>query len=402
MPVKELSKNVVDALKAPGSGNVVYWDSVVTGLGARITASGHVSFVYRYVISGRERRFTIGDYGQAPGLSVSAAREIVRKRRFTKDGRRLNPDDPLGTVEHDRAAKTVNELCDRFLDEHASRKRTFKAQKAVINRNIRPKLGKLKVAEVTYSHVDDLHRSLKARPYQANRVVGLLSKMMTLASTKWHYRTDNPCKGVERYHEDKRERYLSPDELQRLVAALAKHPNQQSANVARFLLLTGARRGEVLSATWDQFDPGQGIWTKPSAHTKQKKTHVVPLSAPAMVLLDSLGRGKPGEHLFPSRAGGNTPQTDLKRFWRTVCKSADIKSLRLHDLRHSFASILASSGASLPLIGSLLGHTQPGTTARYAHLMDDARRKAANTVGAIISAAETGREGADVVKLRKA
>jgi Arm DNA-binding domain len=119
MPVKRISKNLIDALRPPATGNAMVWDNKDTGFGVRITAAGHISFVYRYVVSGRERRFTLGEYGEA--LSVSAARDMVRTRRFVKDGKRLSPIDPLGDVEADRAAKTVNELCDRFLEEHASR-----------------------------------------------------------------------------------------------------------------------------------------------------------------------------------------------------------------------------------------------------------------------------------------
>jgi integrase len=231
-----------------------------------------------------------------------------------------------------------------------------------------------------------------------------LSKIFSLALTRWHYRTDgsNPCKGIERYQEERRERYLTPDELQRLLRALTEHTNKQSANIVRLLLMTGARRGEVLSATWGQVDLDRGIWTKPSAHTKQKRRHVVPLSAPAKALLESMKPGAPSEPLFPSPRDVESSQGDLKRFWHTVCKTAGIQAVRVHDLRHSFASYLASAGASLPLIGDLLGHTQPGTTARYAHLLDDPKRKAADTVGAIISAAETGEQGAEIVPLKRA
>src|SRR4051812_2437854 len=183
MPVTTLSKSVIDALTPPASGNVVYWDRDVTGLGARITSAGHVSFVYRYVVNGRERRYTIEDYGPAPGLSVSAAREIVRKRRFTKDGKPLNPDDPLSTIETGREARTVAELCSRYMEEHAQAKKrpaSVENDKANVARYVLPALGKLKVAEVTFTDIDKLHQSMKAHPYQANRVLSLLSKMFML------------------------------------------------------------------------------------------------------------------------------------------------------------------------------------------------------------------------------
>jgi integrase len=122
-------------------------------------------------------------------------------------------------------------------------------------------------------------------PIRANRAAALLSKMFSLAATRWEMRSDNPCRGLERNTEEKRNRYLAGDELRRLTEALAVHPNQAAANAIRLLLLTGARRGEVLGATWDQFDLEEGVWTKAASFTKQKKLHRVPLSAPARQLL---------------------------------------------------------------------------------------------------------------------
>jgi integrase len=154
----------------------------------------------------------------------------------------------------------------------------------------------------------------------------------------------------------------------------------------RLLLLTGARRGEVLSATWDQFDLTAGIWTKPSSHTKQKKEHRVPLSAPARQLLAEIKakNWKPSPYVFPGRAGDG-PMNEIKKSWAALCKATDLRGVRLHDLRHTYASVLASAGLSLPVIGALLGHTQPGTTARYAHLFDDPLRAATERAAAIVT-----------------
>jgi integrase len=212
--------------------------------------------------------------------------------------------------------------------------------------------------------------------------------MFSLA-IKWEMRPDNPAKGIERNPEQRRDRFLSGDELARLTEALADHSEQQSANAVRLLLLTGARRGEVLSATWDQFDLENGVWTKPSAHTKQKKDHRVPLSAPALQLLSDMNAASTSDHLFPGKSP-DVPMTEIKHFWAAVCRKAKIRDCRLHDLRHTYASILASSGLSLPIVGALLGHTQPGTTARYAHLYDDPLREATERVGAVVSAAGKG------------
>jgi integrase len=185
---------------------------------------------------------------------------------------------------------------------------------------------------------------------------------------------------LHRNPEPKRTRYLSGEELQRLTAVLADHPNRQSANVIRLLLLTGARRGELLNATWDQFDLEGGIWIKPSAHTKQKKEHRVPLSAAAKQLLcDMKAETSESSYVFPGRVPGE-PLREIKSFWAGVCRRAGLEDFRIHDLRHTYASILASAGLSLPVIGALLGHTQPNTTARYSHLFDDPLRDATEKV----------------------
>ena len=165
---------------------------------------------------------------------------------------------------------------------------------------------------------------------------------------------------------------------------LAEWPDQEVANIIRLLLLTGARSGEVLGARWDQFDLEAGTWTKPGATTKQKTEHRIQLSAPAMKLL-SMIRETPIRSFY-SLAAAQDHRVDLKKPWPHICKAAKISGVRVHDLRHSYASLLASSGFSLPMIGALLGHTQAQTTARYAHLFDDPLRKATNRVGAIVMA----------------
>ena len=193
------------------------------------------------------------------------------------------------------------------------------------------------------------------------------------------------AKGVHRNPEQKRTRYLSGAELSRLYGALAEHPEKTSANAIRLLALTGARRGEVLAARWDEFDLEAGIWSKPASHTKQRREHRVPLSAPALRLLRELRQSSSEEYVFAGL--DSRPLTDVKRTWRTVTREAGLSDVRLHDLRHSYASILVSSGASLPVVGALLGHSQPATTARYAHLYDDPLRAATERVADIVTAA---------------
>jgi integrase len=213
---------------------------------------------------------------------------------------------------------------------------------------------------------------------------------------RWKWRTDNPCRGIERNQEQKRKRYLSPIELAQLTKALDEHPNQRAADVFRFLLLTGARSGETLAATWDQFDLAAGIWTKPGATTKQKTDHVVPLSPQARRLLERIRReqDEAEKFVFPG-SGESGHRIILKKDWAQITRAAGITGLRIHDLRHSYASTLASAGWGLPVIGALLGHTQPGTTQRYAHLVGDVLARATNQASAILS----GQKPARVVPL---
>jgi integrase len=217
--------------------------------------------------------------------------------------------------------------------------------------------------------------------------VALCSKMFSLA-IRWGWRADNPANGIERNPDNKREHFLAGDEVARLTAALAEHRDPQAANIIRMLLLTGARRGEVLAMRWADLDLEAGVWVKPSAHTKQKKAHRVPLSAPALQLLAGIPQA--GEYVFPGRSGGH--RVEIKGNWQAIRKAARLEGVRVHDLRHSYASILASAGLSLPVIGALLGHTQAQTTARYAHLFDDPVRAATERVGAIVSPTAGGGE----------
>jgi integrase len=165
-------------------------------------------------------------------------------------------------------------------------------------------------------------------------------------------------------------------------------------------MLTGARRGEALTARWRDFDPAAGVWTKPSGHTKQKRSHRIPLSAAAQAVLVQLAaQYAPAEPPPDAFVFGPEMIYRLRATWEGVREDAGLSGLRLHDLRHGYASLLASGGLSLPIIGALLGHTSPATTARYAHLMDDPLRQATERVGGLWQALSEGAKGA-VVQLR--
>jgi integrase len=389
---RRITAQVVTALKPPRTGNLVIWDSDLTGFGLRITAAGAVSFVLRYVLDGRERRYTLGKH---PDLSPSAARERATVLR----GKIAGGEDPMEARRDARNAPTVDELCEDYLERHARPKKrasSVKGDERLIRRYVKPKLGARKVAAVTRRDGDELHQALQDRPYQANRLAALMSKMFSLAVT-WGWRRDNPFKGIERFGEQRRERWLQADELGALSKALKTFPDRRAADALRLLILTGSRRGEVLNATWDQFDLARGVWIKPSHHTKQKKTEHVPLSGAVRLLISEMRQraikalGSEAKladfpFLFPGDADGK-PLQELKKPWKAICDLAGLKGVRVHDLRHTYASHLVSGGHSLPLVGRLLGHTQASTTQRYAHLADDPLRKATEQFGTIFKKA---------------
>ena len=240
------------------------------------------------------------------------------------------------------------------------------------------------MAAISYTDVDALHRKVtKDRgPFRANRVLALLSKMCALA-IKWKYRPDNPCIGIERNYEPKRNRYLTDDELPRLIAALEADHDKQGVDIIRLLLLTGARSAEVLNATWDQFDLGKGVWTKPHTATKQEEEHRLPLNDEAVELLTRLRAAASPKalYVFPSAKSPFKPRSAVRHTWDRIRKVTGLADVRPHDLRHSHASFLVNAGYSLPVIGAVLGHKTPSTTARYAHLADETLRDAVKSVG---------------------
>src|SRR6516164_9869142 len=391
---QRLTDRAVKSVPAPDTGNKVHYDDLVRGFGIRVTTAGARSFVldYRRRSDALQRRVTIGQF---PDWSTAAAREEAKRLKREVDGGA----DPVGEYREARAAATVADLCDRFERDYIPRKRssTQQSYRQQIAADIRPAFGRMKVAAVSVADVDAWHRKMSTRaPIHANRALAALSRMFSLA-IRWGLRSDNPCKGIERNQEHKRRRYLSANELTRLIKALDAYSDQQSAEIIRLLLLTGARRGEALQARWHDINLETGVWSKPGATTKQRTEHRVPLNDAAQRLLLDLRERTPvkSEWVFPTANGGHS--LDVKEAWATLCRRAKISGARVHDLRHTYASVLASAGLSLLIIGQLLGHTNPVTTARYSHLLDDPLRAATQRAGAII----TGKPAAEPTPLKR-
>jgi len=390
----KLTDNLIRNLPTPERGSKLYWDDAVKRFAIKVTAGGARSFVlaYRRKSDGRQREYTIGSF---PDWSTTAAREEAKRLKRAIDGGA----DPVGEQEENRAAPTMADLCTRFERDYLPRKRpsTQRVYRQQIRTDILPAFGKMKVAAVTHADADGLHHRLSARaPTDANRTIAVLSRMFSLA-IRWGWRAGNPCKGVERNQENKRHRYLTHTEIARLSEALAGLRDQSAANAVRLLLLTGARQGELLAARWADIDLEAKIWAKPASTTKQATLHRVPLSEAACRVLAQMRKqaDDDADWIFPARGGGHRPH--VNEAWIKARKAAKLDGLHLHDLRHTFASTLASAGLSLPVIGALLGHSTPVTTHRYAHLFDDPLRAATERASAIL----TGTKPAEIVPLNK-
>ncbi|MBF0327299.1 MAG: tyrosine-type recombinase/integrase [Alphaproteobacteria bacterium] len=385
----KLTDRTIRAMPLPDSGNRIHYDDDVGGFGLRITAGGARAFVLSYRVLGRQRRLTLGGW---PELTATAAREMAlqAKAAIARGG------DPLQERQESRRADTMADLFKTYLAEHAAnhnRPSTIREYARLIEKALVPRLGHLKVAAVTARDVHDLHRAMRKTPTSANRAIALLRKVLNLA-VKWGHRQDNPAVGFERYHEEARTVTLTEGESQSLLAALnewrEQHTDTRSVDAIEILMQTGARRGEVLSMRWDQIDWENGVWIKPSAHTKQKKEHRVPLIEPTLAILRRIyeNGGALSEWVFPGDVDGQHIK-EIKRVWAAVLKRAGLPGVHLHDLRHSYATALVESGVSLELVGRLLGHTQVATTRRYAHPGDAILREVAGRIGQRFKPQET-------------
>lgn len=410
------------AIKALKPGQQI-WDAAVPGFGCR-RRQGAASYFLKFRFGGRQEWFTIGKHGS--GWNIAKARKEARRLL----GQVADGVNPATERRKQLADPTVKELGALFLEQHVTAKRKTATQAMytdLLQRVVYPKLGTLKVATVTRADVSKMHLSARATPYQANRAVAVVSALFTWAE-RHGYRADgsNPARHVERFKEQARERFLNGDELARLGEALAaaargepmrrperkrrkpvnpdkiKHrpkkievaaENRYAIAALRLLIFTGARMNEILTLQWAHVDFERQCLRLPDSKTGAKVIH---LSAPALAVLQGLPREDKNPHVI---VGERTGQhfVGLKRVWQRVRHHAELAGVRLHDLRHSFASVAASGGLSLPMIGKLLGHTQAATTQRYAHLAVDPVKQAGERVAQQIAAAMEGKPKANVV-----
>ena len=372
----KLTKRVVESAIPDSSKRIVLWDTEITGLCVRIYPSGKKTYFLQYRNKDREtHKVKIGVHGT---ITTELAREQAVKLSLNIS----IGEDPSVKIVSENKGQSMQDLADQYLSLHAKLKKApkgYKEDSAILKDIILKKYARLKVDSISTFDLQKLHSELQETPYRANRVRALLSKMFNLA-IQWGWRPDNPVIGVEKYQEYKRHRWLDEEEAQRLFSALGTYYNQSVANAIRLLLLTGSRRNEVLHARWEQFDLEKGIWTKPAHTTKQRRMEHLPLSSQVLEMLKSMKAEADSPFLFPGKVPGK-PLQEIKKAWDTIRKKAGLPDVRLHDLRHTYASHLVSSGLSLSIVGKLLGHTQASTTQRYAHLADEPLREATELFG---------------------
>ncbi len=377
----KLTKRIVESTTPDASKRIFLWDTEITGFCLRVYPTGQRSYYLQYRNQHNvTRKIKIGSHGN---MTTEQARDIARQLSLEIGAGR----DPAAGIQENRTKPTLAELANEYLSVHAratKREKSIHEDERLLATIILPKLGSKKVEAITANELQNIHKDLMGTPYTANRVRSLLSKMLNLA-IQWGWISSNPTTAVSKYQEQKRERWLNKEEMARLWEVLDKYSHHATSFVFKMLLLTGSRKGEVLNATWGQFDLVKGVWTKPAHLTKQKKTEHLPLSSNALEMLQELKELHPSSSpfLFPGKIEGK-PIKEVKTFWATVLNESEIDDFRIHDLRHTHASHLVSSGLSLSIVGKLLGHTQASTTQRYAHLADEPLREAAELFGNMV------------------
>ena len=410
---KTIAKRHVDALR-PADREYFVWDRDLKGFGLRVQPTGEKSYVVKYRAgSGRKaptRRITLGRVGT---ITPDEARKLAKMRL----GSVAHGLDPAAVKAAERGAITLKELADLFLSEHVEAKRkpsTRSHYGDILQRIVLPEFGTRQGQKVTTADLARLHIRMKKRPYQANRMLAVVASLYAFAGKRKLVPAGfNPARGIDKYPEKGRERFLSGPELAKLGDAIreaetigipwqvdttkptVKHAPKEknrrtvigkhAAASIRLLILTGARLREILRLRWEHVDLEHGLLLLPDSKTGKK---AIVLNPPAMAVL--AGLPPIGAYVIAGQDAGTErekPRADLNKPWRSIAKRAGLVGLRIHDLRHTHASFGAGAGLGLPVIGKLLGHARASTTQRYAHLDNDPLRRASQTIGSQIAAA---------------
>lgn len=394
----KLTKRTVETLSYQGAGNAAFyiWDSELIGFGLRIYPSGRKAFLVTYRTGdGRKRFFTLGTHGRdmTPDEARRRAREVL--------GDVARGTDPGEKRERERQGETMRDLCGAYMARHGNAKKSGAADQRRINQHVLPAWGGLKAKAIKRADVAALHSKIGERaPYEANRTLALLSKMFELAR-RWGFVPEdqvNPARDIDRFKEEKRDRWITPEELPRLAQAINEEPNQSARFALWLYLLTGARKSELLGARWEDLSEERAELRLPD--TKAGRTHYLPLSGPALALLRDIPRNPENPHIFPGKRHG-APLVNIAKPWGRIRKAAGVEDVRLHDLRRTVGSWLAQSGNSLHLIGRVLNHSNASTTQVYARFGEDHVRAALEQHGARIMGAAGLAPVADVVELNK-
>ena len=374
-----LSNRAVEKLMV--EKDTVFWDRELTGFGVRVYPSGGKVYVAQARGPDGPKRVTVGRHRVIGAEQARQRAALVIAR--VKAGEPSVPE-PLAAKQG--AGPTVGELAERFLEEYATvryKPGTLAWTRTVVRRYIVPEFGKLALAAVERTQVREMHHRLSHTPSIANMMVRTLSLMYRLAED-WSLVPEgsNPCRSVAKYPQRKRERFLTDEEFTRLGQVLEEVETEGRASppavaAIRLLMLTGCRKSEILTLRWEHVVLDAGELRLPDSKTGAR---VISLSPLAVKLLAGIPRHPDSPWVIPGRYPG-THLRELADAWKVVRTRAGLDDVRIHDLRHSFASRALALGESLPMIGKLLGHTQLDTTSRYAHLARDSLHLSAARIG---------------------
>ncbi len=377
-----LTKRSVEGLEVK-PGDYIVWDYDVKGFGVRVYGTGKRTYVVQYRAGKRTRRLTLGQHGP---LTTDEARKLAKQRL----GDVARGEDPSADIQTKRRAPTVSALCDRFLDEYVAqhcKPTTLRSYRTIIKNHIRPKLGAFLINDVKRADVAALHFDMRNTPYHANRTLMVISKMFNVAED-WGLRDEgaNPSRRIKKYREEEKKRYLSDDEQYRLGKVFQDVLDEGSETlhvVSAYLLLmlTGCRRNEIQTLKWEYVHTTH--LDLPDSKTGRRR---IPLPREAYDILMALPRQEGNPYVIL----GKTDEghiTDLERPWRRIRERAGLNDVRIHDLRHTYASVAMKDGIDPFTLKEILGHKNLTTTLRYAHLADDAVQRAAGSVASRVAGA---------------